>query len=38
MFKMYMPLTLLQPGVHGTACLPIVDLAALTRDSVVFSS
>jgi hypothetical protein len=34
MFKTYVPLMLLQPGVHGTACLPNVDLAALTRDSV----
>jgi hypothetical protein len=34
MFKMYVPLMLLQPGVHGAVCLPSLDLAALTRDSV----
>jgi hypothetical protein len=37
MFKMYVPLMLLQPGVHGTACLPNVDLAALTSDSLPLS-
>jgi hypothetical protein len=34
MFKTYVPLMLLQPGVNRMACLPNVDLAALTRDSV----
>jgi hypothetical protein len=34
LFKTEVPLMLLQPAVHGTACLPNVDLAALTGDSV----
>jgi hypothetical protein len=31
MFKTYVPLMFLQPGVHGRAHLPNVDLATLTR-------
>jgi hypothetical protein len=34
MFKTDVPLMLQQPRIHGTACLPNVDLAALTGDSV----
>jgi hypothetical protein len=34
MFKTDVLLMLLLPCVHGTACLPNVDLAALTKDSV----
>jgi hypothetical protein len=34
MFKTDVPLMLLQPCVHGTVCLPIVDLVALARDSI----
>jgi hypothetical protein len=34
MFKMDVPLMLLQSHIHGTACLPNVDLAALTGDFV----
>jgi hypothetical protein len=34
LFKTDVPLMLLQPRFHGTACLPNVDLAALTGDSV----
>jgi hypothetical protein len=34
MFKTYVLLMLLQPGVHGTACLPNVDLAALITPGV----
>jgi hypothetical protein len=34
MFKMDVPLMLLQPLVHGMASLPNVHLAALTEDSV----
>jgi hypothetical protein len=34
MFETYVPLMLLQPGVYGMACLPNVDLATLTGDSV----
>jgi hypothetical protein len=34
LFKTDVLLMFLQPRVHGTACLPNVDLAALTRDSV----
>jgi hypothetical protein len=34
MFKTDVPLMVLQPRVHGTTCLPNVDLAALTGDSV----
>jgi hypothetical protein len=34
MFKTDVSLMLLQPRVHGTACLPNVDHAALAGDSV----
>jgi hypothetical protein len=34
LFKTDGPLMLLQPRVHGTACLPNVDLAAHTGDPV----
>jgi hypothetical protein len=34
MFKTDVPLVLLQPRVHGTACLPNADLAALTGNYV----
>jgi hypothetical protein len=34
MFKMDVPLMLLQPCINRTACLPNVDLTALTGDSV----
>jgi hypothetical protein len=34
MFKIYVPLMLLQNGVHRRACLPNVDLATFTRDYV----
>jgi hypothetical protein len=34
MFQLDEPLILLQPDLHGTACLPNVNPAALTRDSV----
>jgi hypothetical protein len=30
MFKTYVPLMLLQPGAHGKACLPNVDLTTFT--------
>jgi hypothetical protein len=33
-FKTNVPLMLVQPGFHGTACLPIVDLASLAGESV----
>jgi hypothetical protein len=34
MFQMDVPLMLLQPAVHRMACLPNVELVALTWDSV----
>jgi hypothetical protein len=33
-FKKYVLLMLLQHGVNGTACLPNVDFAALTGESL----
>jgi hypothetical protein len=35
MFKMDVLVIFLQPRIHGTACLPNVDLATPTGDSVV---